>query len=78
MSKIVKKKLKIEGMHCTSCAINIDGELEDTDGIQEACTSYAKSETEVIFDPEKVSVKTIITIIKKLDNAYDAKVHNVE
>lgn len=74
MSNIIKKKLKIEGMHCTSCAMNIDGELEDTKGVQEANTSYAKSETEVTFDSEKVSTNKIINIIKKLDNAYDAKV----
>ncbi len=34
---------KIQGMHCTSCAMNIDGELEDTEGIKEAKTNYAKT-----------------------------------
>jgi copper chaperone CopZ len=56
--------------------MNIDGELEDTEGVQKANTNYAKSQTEVTFDPEKVSVKAIITIIKKLDNSYNAKVYN--
>ena len=51
-------------MHCTSCAFNIDGELEDTDGIEEANTSFAKAQTEVKFDPEKVSVDKIIKLIK--------------
>lgn len=61
-----KVKLKIIGMHCTSCAINIDGELEDTEGVQEATTNYAKSETLVIFDEEKLKEKSIIEIIKKV------------
>lgn len=58
--------LKIKGMHCVSCAINIDGELEDTEGIQEAKTNYAKQQTEVTFDPEKISEKKIVEIIKEV------------
>ncbi len=58
-------KLKIEGMHCTSCAMNIDGELEDL-GVKEAKTNYAKSETEVTFDESKVSEENILISIEKL------------
>jgi Cu+-exporting ATPase len=61
---MIKNKFKITGMHCTSCAFNIDGELEDTDGIKEASTNFAKAQTEVEFDPEKVSVDKIIKLIK--------------
>ena len=61
---MIKNKFKITGMHCTSCAFNIDGELEDIDGVEEANTSFAKAETEVKFDPEKVSVDKIIKLIK--------------
>ena len=60
-----KKKFKIEGMHCTSCAINIDGELEEMDGIKSSSTSYAKQETEVEYDEEKIRDKKIIEAIKK-------------
>lgn len=69
-----KVKLNIFGMHCTSCAMNIDGELEDTEGVKEAKTNYAKQQTEVTFDPEKISPDKIINIIKKLDDSYDAEV----
>ncbi len=61
---MIKNKFKITGMHCTSCAFNIDGELEDTEGIDEANTNFAKAETEVKFDPKKVSVEKIIKLIK--------------
>ncbi|QQS38785.1 heavy-metal-associated domain-containing protein [Candidatus Woesebacteria bacterium] len=69
-----KVKLNIFGMHCTSCAMNIDGELEDTEGVKEAKTNYAKQQTEVTFDPEKISIDKIISIIKKLDDSYDAEI----
>ena len=62
--KIKKLKLKIVGMHCTSCAMNIDGELEDTEGVKSASTSYARQETDVEYDEEKVNEKKIVEIIK--------------
>lgn len=66
MSKMVKKKLKIDGMHCTSCAMSIDGELEDTEGVKSSSTSYAKQQTEVEFEPEKIREEGIIDVIKKV------------
>lgn len=61
---MIKQKLKITGMHCTSCAMSIDGELEDTDGVKAANTSYAKSITEVEFDPDKLTLEKVISTIK--------------
>ncbi len=61
-------------MHCTSCAMNIDGELEDTNGIKKSKTNYAKQQTEVTFDQDKVSVKNIISVIRKTDDKYDAEI----
>lgn len=60
-------------MHCTSCAMNIDGELEDTEGVKESKTNYAKQVTEVTFDPEKISVEKMILVIRKIDDNYDAE-----
>lgn len=66
-----KITFKISGMHCTSCAFNIDGELEDTGKIKNVRTSYAKQHTEVEFNPEQISEVEIIEIIKKV--GYEAK-----
>lgn len=65
MSKVVKKKLKIAGMHCSSCAMTIDFDLEDLEGVIAARTSYAKCECEIEFDPEKVNEEKVIETIKK-------------
>ncbi len=65
MSNIVKTKLKIEGMHCTACAIDIDFTLEDLEGVNSAYTNYAKQETEVEFDEEKIPLKQIMATIQK-------------
>lgn len=58
-------KFKINGMHCTSCAMNIDGELEDSDGVLEASTNYARQETEVKFDDAKISLSELRRVIEK-------------
>jgi copper chaperone CopZ len=65
MSNIVKKILKIKGMHCTSCAMDIDFDLEDLDGVLEAKTSFAKQESEVEFDQDKLDIQTIVAAIGK-------------
>ncbi len=71
MSRIVKEKLKIDGMHCSSCAMNIDFDLEDMEGVKSAKTSYAKEESEVEFDEEKIKLQQILEQIKK--TGYKAK-----
>ncbi len=71
MSKIVKKKLKIEGMHCTSCSMNIDFDLEDLEGVKKCQTSYAKQESDVEFDEEKIKLQQILDQVKK--TGYRAK-----
>ncbi len=58
-------ELKISGMHCVSCGLNIDGELEDLEGVVEATTSYAKASTKVIYDPKVIDEATIRKTIEK-------------
>jgi Cu+-exporting ATPase len=65
--------LKITGMHCTSCAMNIDGDLEDmVKGIKSSNTNYAKAETEVEFDEKEAKIEQIIGQIKK--TGYQAEI----
>lgn len=60
-----KRKFTIDGMHCTSCAMNIDMDLEDVEGIKTVRTSYAKQECEVEFEEDKASIEKIIQTIQK-------------
>jgi len=46
--------------------MDIDGELEDTEGVKESKTNYAKQKTEVEFNSEKISEKKVIALIQKL------------
>ena len=63
---MIKEKLSINGMHCASCALSIDEELEDLEGITEAKTSYRKQTTEVVFDETRTGIDKIHETIRAL------------
>lgn len=65
MSSIIKKQLKIEGMHCSSCAMNIDFDLEELAGVHAVKTNYARAQTDVEFDETKIDLNTILKQIQK-------------
>lgn len=53
-------------MHCSACAMDIDGTLEETEGIVGSRTSYAKSQAEVKFDDDKLNEKKVIERIQNI------------
>ncbi len=68
---LAQAKLKIKGMHCAACSLNIDSTLEEIDGVVSSQTHYAKSTTEVVFNPELVSPAGLKTAIAEL--GYEAE-----
>lgn len=66
---MTSKTYKVDGMHCTSCAMVIEGELEDF-GIKASC-NYARETLKVDFDENLVSEDKIIEVVKKA--GYQAK-----
>lgn len=70
MTKTVKKKFKIKGMHCSSCAMTIDFDIEDLAGVKSCKTSFIKQEVEVEYEEGKLNDLQIIQTIEK--NGYGA------
>jgi len=62
---LIKKRILIEDMHCTSCGMLIDGELEELEGVKSSTTNYAKAVCEVEFEEGVVSIEEIITKVKE-------------
>jgi len=60
---MTKKTFKIDGMHCTSCALLIESDLEDA-GVKASC-SYAKQTLMVEFDEKKIGEKKITDVVSK-------------
>jgi len=61
-----KVSLSLKGLHCSSCAVNIDLALEDLKGIVNSKTNYARSISIIDYDPNTVDTKKIISEILKL------------
>ena len=58
-----KQQFSVEGMHCTSCAMVIESDLEDA-GVKATCT-YATQVLEVTYDEKKLSEQEIRNIVSK-------------
>lgn len=63
--KLKTVNLKINGMDCTACALNIDLDLEELPGVKKSQTNYARQETVIEFNPSLVSENQIVTTIAK-------------
>ncbi len=66
-----KVTLKLSGMHCVSCSMNIDSELEDLTGIISVNTSYPRSETNITYDEKVLAYPTIERTIQQLGYGVD-------
>lgn len=65
---MTKKKIKIEGMHCASCASIIDKNLRKADGIIDANVNFATSLASIDFNESKINLAKIKKIIN--DSGY--------
>jgi len=61
MQKIV---LKISGMHCASCAVNIENILKEEKGINSANVNLANQKAYIVFDPNKIDFLKIKNLIE--------------
>lgn len=59
-------RLKLEGMHCPSCAMMIEEELEEFDGVEKVSASYSRQRADVSFDDAHVGVAAILETIGEL------------
>lgn len=59
-------RLSLDGMHCASCAMSIEEELEELDGVVEAKASYPRRQAKVVFDEARVDLAAILTTIGDL------------
>lgn len=61
---MVTKTYDLSGLHCSSCSMLIEGDLEDL-GV-EAAVNYHSQTMKVTFDEGKVSEQEVVETVKKL------------
>ena len=59
-------QIRIEGMHCQSCARLIREELRDIPGVHSVEVDFEKKKGNVIFDPQVVSLQKLIDTVEQL------------
>lgn len=59
------RTFRVDGMHCTSCAMTIDWEVEEVAGVKESKTSYADALTTVSYDPAIATAEAIADAIAR-------------
>ena len=62
---MVKKTYRVEGMHCSNCAMNIEGIEDDLLGIKQISASYQKGQMMVEYDELKVGEAQILAAVEK-------------
>jgi copper chaperone CopZ len=62
---MVKKTYRVEGMHCSNCAMNIEGIEDDLPGVRQVCASYQKGQMVVEFDESRVSEAQILAAVER-------------
>ena len=61
-----KIELKIEGMHCGSCAVGIQMLTSQMDGVKSSEVSYEDKKGTIEFDPAKTNKEAILKAIAEL------------
>ncbi len=55
--------LNVTGMHCASCGLLVDHELEALDGVTRATTDARRGITTGVYDPALVGVDDLLTAV---------------
>ncbi|MBI2008664.1 heavy-metal-associated domain-containing protein [Candidatus Amesbacteria bacterium] len=63
------KTFPITGMHCASCAVNIQRVLKKLPGVATATVNFATEKAQVEYDPEQVDEGKINEVIRPLGYA---------
>lgn len=61
-----EKNFKISGMHCTSCALNIEKKLARVNGVEKASVSYANESAHVVMKDGEMIDKEIKQAVSSL------------
>jgi Cu+-exporting ATPase len=57
-------KLKTTGMHCPSCSMLIEMTVGDLDGVQAVKSDHRTGETDVTYDPSRITPDEIVEAIR--------------
>ncbi len=63
---MVKQIFRVTDMHCTNCAMRLEGLEDDLVGVTNVRASYQKQRVEVEYDETRLSAAQIVAAIQRL------------
>ncbi|MDO5835582.1 MAG: heavy metal translocating P-type ATPase [Methanobacterium sp.] len=54
-----KAEIKISGMHCASCALNVEKSLQELEGVGEAQVNFGTEKATIEYDPKKLKLQDL-------------------
>lgn len=66
MGSTQKLAIPVTGMSCASCARRIETKLNAAEGVEQAAVNFAAEKVSVDYDPQKITIDQIITVIRDL------------
>ncbi|UJR09414.1 hypothetical protein I4U23_013655 [Adineta vaga] len=67
LENIARAYLRVQGMHCNSCVMNITQTIEDLPGIHHIKVSFDDQSANILYDPNIIILSIIIKEIESLD-----------
>ncbi len=61
-----RMNLKVDGITCSGCAVDVASVLKNADGVLGAEASYADGTVTVDYHPDEIDEKQVIGLVKKL------------
>jgi Cu2+-exporting ATPase/Cu+-exporting ATPase len=63
---MVKQTVAVKGMHCASCAFNIQDRISNLEGVEACEVNIGNEKAKIAYDPDKVSLEKMDASIKEL------------
>ncbi len=61
-----KLKVKVQGITCSGCAVDVATALKNKDGIMDAAADYLTGNVDVDYDPGELNEQQVLDLIHKL------------
>ena len=67
LENVSRAYLRVQGMHCNSCVMNITATVEELPGIHHIKVLFDDQSANILFDPDVIKLSYIIKEIENLD-----------
>lgn len=69
-------ELKINNMDCEACALGLQSQLKNINGVKDVKVNYSKANAKINYDPSKVNASKFVKVLT--ESGYPAKLENIK